>query len=950
MADEKFTKLICKVCGGPLEFDGGVYVCKACGAKFQDNSVKSKNEIMLVSAYEDLRKGEFEDAIENFSLIISHDNACHEAYWGRALAKNGIIFVDDLIDGKKIPTCQRISDKSFLADEDYLKTLELASDALKASYIEQAEKIEKIRLEWLDKASREKPYDIFICYKDSDRNNGVERTADSYEAQNLYTHLTGLGYRVFFSRESLRDKVSEQYEPYIYAALKSARVMIVYGQNPDYFSSTWMKNEWTRYARMVASGDKHSASLIVVYEKCDPSLLPSGLRCRQCLDGSKKTFYGDLERHIEKIVEETTASEGSGVEKIEIAKNVVAKKAKQVKIAAVSLKKIDETGGYDLSLDEKNKITVVERLIENDFFDKAKLILGEIISKNPNNSQALLYGLYIKYHIKSNEEFVRLNGFTDFKTAEDVIAYSTKESATKNLDLFYSLAENLIDKNESDALNLIDKILPYNYDNRDANVASLLNRSIESVNPSVFEKTICAVDAKDVDAHVDYLYRFALSALNAKQFSVAKMYFSKTLKIDEGNVNCLRGIIRTTTLSGISPSECRYGKEVASKGHFDFAEFENLLKYLSDDERKAEVIAVLDGILCEESVTDNMVEVFNHVIRYYIGDMSDLDEQLSAMADRCIKSKFFDSAQYYLRVRLNLNVKTPGVYWNLIKAKAKASSDEELVKSSVKISDTPEFVNFLAVANDKQIERCMEVIKRQEAYLKRNELNNNVAADKYSDNPSDAKSNDANSKTVKSEFVKFAMQNGTVKRFIDKWDEIRNNKLAAKSKDNILKYSTLAFLVFPICFIISFMVLLCSELGLLPSPSHGSYVSSIVFGVLSCVQWVFVAPKVYGKIYGKRLSIYEELNKGASEKDYYYKNGKKKLSQKYELRIVFSVVFFVFTAAVLIAGAIFTGGYRHSKRNNYLSCERFETEYEVEFDETLPEEIEIRIGDKDFKS
>ena len=142
MADEKFTKLICKVCGGPLEFDGGVYVCKACGAKFQDNSVKSKNEIMLVSAYEDLRKGEFEDAIENFSLIVSHDNACHEAYWGRALAKNGIIFVDDLIDGKKIPTCQRISDKSFLADEDYLKTLELTSDALKASYIEQADQIE----------------------------------------------------------------------------------------------------------------------------------------------------------------------------------------------------------------------------------------------------------------------------------------------------------------------------------------------------------------------------------------------------------------------------------------------------------------------------------------------------------------------------------------------------------------------------------------------------------------------------------------------------------------------------------------------------------------------------------------------------------------------------------------------------------------------------------------
>lgn len=48
------------------------------------------------------------------------------------------------------------------------------------------------------------------------------RTDDSIEVANLYTHLSSLGYKVFYSSESLRDKVAEKYEPYIYNALNTA--------------------------------------------------------------------------------------------------------------------------------------------------------------------------------------------------------------------------------------------------------------------------------------------------------------------------------------------------------------------------------------------------------------------------------------------------------------------------------------------------------------------------------------------------------------------------------------------------------------------------------------------------------------------------------------------------------------------------------------------------------
>lgn len=894
MADEKFIKLICKVCGGPLEFDGSVYTCQACGAKFQDGRTKSQNDILLVSAFDDLRKGEFEDAIDNFSLVLSQDDACHEAYWGRALAKNGIIYVNDLLEDKKVPTCQRISDKNFLNDEDYLKAVELSDGAVRQNYVEQAQKIESIRKEWLEKASREKPYDIFICFKDSDRDNGLERTPDSYEAQNLYTHLTGLGYRVFFSRESLRDKVSEQYEPYIYAALMSARIMIVYGQRPEYFSSTWMKNEWSRYARMVANGDKHSNSLIVVYEKCNPSLLPSALKVRQCLDGGKKTFYGDLERHIAKIIEETTAA--GGVEKIEIKRNAVAKKAKQVKLAAVNLKKIDNGDGYDLTLDEKKKMTAIERLIENEFFDKARALLDEVLATNPNNAKALTFLLFVKYRKKSVSEFMTVVNFEDFETADKIISCANKEYAESMLDVFYGLAKNLVSINEDAAAKLIDKILPYNYENRDANVARLMREAITRINPVIFEKVICGVDSKDVDAHVEYLYAFAKSALKARQFSLAKAYFLRVLKLDEGNVNCLRGIIRTTTLSDVPPEECRYGKEVALKDHFDFADFENLLKYLSVEQQKAEVIAVLDGMLGEESVTENMVEVFNHIIRYYPSDMIDLDEELSAMANRCLKCKFFDSAQYYLRLRMGANVETPDVYWNLIKTKAKVSTDAELADSPVKISEMPEFVNFLAVANEKQIQRCMALARKQEANLAR--------------------------KAQKSDPKLAAEAKGESKAqaYINSLNDTQKTKSNLIKTDKKLRLSVMFTLILPICLLVSYGVLLGCEFGSASvSAAYGAYVASIVFAVLSCVECVLVNPKVFDKIKFKRLALYKEKNVTASPNDYYYKSGLKKIRKTYSVLKTASFVFLIFVIVIMSVGASYTDNFAYSRYTDALS-------------------------------
>lgn len=61
---------------------------------------------------------------------------------------------------------------------------------------------------------------------------------------------------MFFSRISLESKLGVEYEPYIFAALNSTRVMIVVGTDYDNFNAVWVKNEWSRYLALITSGQK----------------------------------------------------------------------------------------------------------------------------------------------------------------------------------------------------------------------------------------------------------------------------------------------------------------------------------------------------------------------------------------------------------------------------------------------------------------------------------------------------------------------------------------------------------------------------------------------------------------------------------------------------------------------------------------------------------------------
>lgn len=292
--------LKCKMCGGDLEVISGSTVaeCEYCGSRQTVPEADNDKKLTLFARANRLRMGcEFDKSAGVYESIISDFPTEAEAYWGLVLCKYGIEYVDDPATGKKIPTCHRSSFESIFDDENFEQTLENADPLARSVYREEAKQIEEIRKGIIEVSAKEEPYDIFICYKETDLNGN--RTIDSVMAQNMYDLLTNKGYRVFFSRITLEDKLGRQYEPYIFAALNSAKIMLVFGTDYEYFNAVWVKNEWSRFLKLIVS-DK-TKHLIPCYKDMDAYDMPKEFVRLQAQDMGKLGWEQDLVRGVQKL-------------------------------------------------------------------------------------------------------------------------------------------------------------------------------------------------------------------------------------------------------------------------------------------------------------------------------------------------------------------------------------------------------------------------------------------------------------------------------------------------------------------------------------------------------------------------------------------------------------------------------------------------------------------------
>ena len=318
--------LKCKSCGFPLVVKPGEVVvkCEACGLVNTLPSMDTDQKILRCNRANDYRQNcEFDQAGQLFEDILKEDAREPEAYWGLVLCKYGVQYVDDPKDGHRVPTCNRIQSTPITADVDYQKALTYADASRLGVYRYQAKEIDEIQKKIIEISSHEKPYDVFICYKELDNLTG-QRTQDSVLAQELYRELTDYHLRVFFARITLREKLGVEYEPYIYAALTSAPVMIHVTTSYNNSNAPWVRNEWSRYLSLKNSGS--DKSFTVAYKGLNPDIaLPKEFSGKQASDLSRVGAMQEIAEWASQAVKRYKEKQGRGHEDEEALKLTISK-------------------------------------------------------------------------------------------------------------------------------------------------------------------------------------------------------------------------------------------------------------------------------------------------------------------------------------------------------------------------------------------------------------------------------------------------------------------------------------------------------------------------------------------------------------------------------------------------------------------------------------------------
>ena len=306
--------LKCKMCGGDLNItaDEKIIECEYCGSTQTVPDGSDEKKTNLFNRANRLRMdNEFDKASGVYESIVSEFPEEAEGYWGLVLCSYGIEYVDDAKTGKKIPTCHRTLTSSVMDDDNFVQACENADVVARGIYREEAKAIDKLQQKIIAVVENEEPYDVFICYKETD-DITKQRTEDSLIAQDIYTELIKEGYKVFFSRVTLRDKAGTEYEPYIYAALKSAKIMLAIGTKFDYYDAVWVKNEWSRYISMMA--DDSSKHLIPCFKNLDAYDIPKEFKNLQALDMGEVTFFKNLTDNVSRIIPRQKPEQANVVE------------------------------------------------------------------------------------------------------------------------------------------------------------------------------------------------------------------------------------------------------------------------------------------------------------------------------------------------------------------------------------------------------------------------------------------------------------------------------------------------------------------------------------------------------------------------------------------------------------------------------------------------------------
>lgn len=557
----------CENCGGEFEkIQEGKYKCKFCGFVKEIQTSTSGEILSLLNDAGRLRRnGDFDEAFEIYQTIVKKDPNNPEGYWGSLLSEYGIYHEEDPKTKRHIPTLHRISKIPVFENSNYKMTIEKASDSQKIMFKESAEEIEKIRAKTVKISENEPPYDVFICYKRTSSSSGEEEsyTKDSVNARMIFDKLTEQGYKVFFAEKTLQNLAGTEYEPIIFNALNTSKVMLVICSKPEYINSTWVKNEWRRFLKLMEYDQ--SKKIIPVLQDMPAGMLPDLLKKHQALE-INANFESNLVSSVTRIL---GVANKANIQRVSIDQKKASKKSNVIK-SNIESREIKVSSATKLVVSDQVQIRNAFLSLKNKAYDMA---IDDFfrLRENPKLTAMCDFGLcFIRFQLLCRWVNPKIVGETyldlENKSLLKYLASNAKlsdssraipEADAKELtEKFNACVEN----SDQEILNLVFEEMEREYfatentitqsylyialsgwesetkkkifAHADGEIKSSQNHYCKPL----YDAVVKCFDSQDVNGYIKLLENYGDMFLKNFSFSMALDAYNKILEVDEGNV------------------------------------------------------------------------------------------------------------------------------------------------------------------------------------------------------------------------------------------------------------------------------------------------------------------------------------------------------------------------------------------------------------------------------
>lgn len=339
-------ELLCRNCGEPLGLSGaknGVIRCKYCGTEtiLPKDNTSTKAKLYLHDGQRALDVGNFDEALVCFDKAIELDSKEPEAFFGRFQAKHKILYLKDVVNNTLQPIIYETSDRNLLQDIDFTKAISLATTDQKEVYRKRVDEIQNIKKAFTELERSYIDYDCFICVKVSDDKTKL-RTKDYKIADDIYFALRGKGYKPFFSERELGTRTGSDYEAMILYALTKSNSMLLVCSDEEYLNTKWVKNEYSRFLKLVNDDQKESDAITIVFSGHPIERIPGKKGKVQGININSLTAMEQIEKFVYSHSNKAKLDKQSLLEKEEEEKRLKKEKEEKQSKEAEDLRRMIE--------------------------------------------------------------------------------------------------------------------------------------------------------------------------------------------------------------------------------------------------------------------------------------------------------------------------------------------------------------------------------------------------------------------------------------------------------------------------------------------------------------------------------------------------------------------------------------------------------------------------------